>query len=302
MRAIKDIRSLRSLPKQLMVPSYKAVALRNNGMNKTGYCQLCGGKVEDFEATPHVYCVQYETTLSDGSIIRLLKNGDEASEMTRKRGGLYVWVTWLSRLMPGETCCQWAPWFKTHHTDYEKVPSDFQSAIWAAEHTKMVDELGKEHLALGKKVFREGQNSFTLRRSSGLLVAGKPDLVTIDSAGQHTVYDAKTGNQNNSHTIQVMLYMMLLPHARPSYKGKEFAGCVAYKDGQRFDIPAAAIDDDFKKQATYFLDILESPTPPMATPSFAECRFCDIAESDCSTRCQTNIPQTIDGAEPNIPF
>ena len=53
MRAIKDIRSLRSLPKQLMVPSYKAVALRNNGMNKTGYCQLCGGKVEDFEATPH---------------------------------------------------------------------------------------------------------------------------------------------------------------------------------------------------------------------------------------------------------
>lgn len=268
------------------------------------YCQLCGDKVEEWGMYSHVYCVQRETIGNGYSIIYPPENNEDIEEidMTRKRDGLYVWVTWLSRLMAGETCCQWAPWFKTHHTDYEKVPSDFQLALWVAQHTEMVDRLTKEHLTLGNKVSREAQNYFTVKRGSGLLVAGRSDLIAINSAGQHTVYDAKTGSPRNSDTIQVMLYMMLLPYSQPIYKGKDFEGCIVYKDGKRCDIPAAAVDDDFKKRVSYFLDILESPTPPTPTPSFAECKFCDIGDSDCSNRCQTNVPKTVNGAEPDIPF
>ena len=36
--------------------------------------------------------------------------------MTRPRGGNYLWVTWLSRLMAGEVSCTWAAWFR-----YEQI-------------------------------------------------------------------------------------------------------------------------------------------------------------------------------------
>ena len=278
--------------------------MNSSEIRQTGCCQLCGDKVENIEVGPHTYCTQYEIMWKDYSIIGLLESdGDgEAEDVTRKRDGLYVWVTWLSRLLVGETCCQWSAWFKTHHTDYQKAPSDFQLAIWTAQHTEMVDKIAKEHLASGKKVFREEQNWFKVRRGSGLLIAGKPDLITIDGVGQHIVLDAKTGSPRNSDTIQVMLYMMLLPYSQPIFKGKEFEGCVVYRDGKRYDIPAAAIDDDFKKRVSYFLNILESTVAPVPTPSFAECKFCDIGDNDCSNRCQTNVPKTVDEAEPNIPF
>jgi hypothetical protein len=267
---------------------------------KTRCCELCGSEVE-VGAVTHTHCTQYETMLSDYSIMPM-SNPEEISDMTRKRDGVYVWVTWLSKLIAGETHCQWASWFKAHHTDYDTVSSDFQIAVWAAQHNEMVDRCAKEHLALGDKVLREDQNLFRVKRGSGLLLSGKPDLVTVSSVGQHAVYDAKTGRPSNSHTIPVMLYMLLLPYAQPAYKGKEFDGCIIYRDGQHRDIPVTVINDDFKNQVKYFLDIAGSPSPPAPTPSFAECKFCDIGNSDCSHRCQTNIPSIVEGAEPNIPF
>ena len=88
--------------------------------------------------------------------------------MTRERSGVYIWVTWLSKLMAGEANCQWAAWFKAHHTDYGQVPGDFQLAAWTAEHTQLLDEVSKERAALGESIFREDQNSFRAHR----LVAG----------------------------------------------------------------------------------------------------------------------------------
>ena len=50
--------------------------------------------------------------------------------MTIPRNGSYVWITWLSKLMAGDTQCQWGAWFKAHHTEYKKAPSDFPRALW----------------------------------------------------------------------------------------------------------------------------------------------------------------------------
>ena len=94
--------------------------------------------------------------------------------MTRVRNGVYVWVTWLSKLMAGETTCQWSSWFKAHHTEYSRAPGDFQLAAWTAEHTRILDEVSKEQEKQGETVYKEGQNKFLAKRPSGLAVAGTP--------------------------------------------------------------------------------------------------------------------------------
>lgn len=204
--------------------------------------------------------------------------------MTKPRTEPYVWVTWLSRLMAGDVRCQWAPWFKTHYTGYAQAPSDFQLAAWTVEHTQLLDELVKERAKLGEGIYREVQNAFRVRRPSGLVIAGKPDLIAIDQRGHCTVYDAKTGKPRQSDIIQVMLYIMFLPYASPLYEGKDLSGCLVYKDGSRSDIPHKSIDDAFQNNVTYFLDILESTSPPIRMPHSIECRFCDITNADCPDR------------------
>jgi len=220
--------------------------------------------------------------------------------MTRPRAGLYVWVTWLSRLMAGDVRCQWAPWFKTHYTGYVQAPSDFQLAVWTAEHTQLLDELARERSALGEGIYRENQNEFRGRRPSGMVISGRPDLIAADPDGHCTVYDVKTGKRRQSDIIQVMLYMMFLPYASPLYEGKELSGCVVYKDGSKSDIPHKTIDDAFRKNVTYFLDILESVDPPERTPHSTECRFCDITNADCPDRKESSEADLAQGEEPEI--
>lgn len=223
--------------------------------------------------------------------------------MARQRDHPYVWVTWLPQLMIGAKICQWGVWFRAHYTDYEKVPSNFQAVPWTVQHTQMVDELAKEREALEEVVTRENQNLFHVRRSqSGLTIGGKPDLISLDRTGRYTVYDAKTGSPNDAHKIQVMLYIMFLPYSQARFKDKEFAGSIVYSNGQRINIPAAPADASFVKQASYYLDILESSTPPRKSPSFRECKFCDIGEKDCPDQIQSNVPPYVEGAEPEIPF
>ena len=50
--------------------------------------------------------------------------------MMRIRESVYIWVTWLSRLLMGDASCEWATWYRSHHIGYEKAPSDFDMARW----------------------------------------------------------------------------------------------------------------------------------------------------------------------------
>lgn len=231
-----------------------------------------------------------------------LAQDKEVKAITVKRDEPFVWVTWLSKLMAGDVKCQWAPWFKTHYTGYKRAPSDFQLAAWTAEHTQLLDELSKKRSASNETIYTEDQNKFRVRRSSGLVISGKPDLIAIDSAARCTVYDVKTGNPRQSDIIQVMLYMMFLPFGSSLYKGKELSGCVVYKDGNSSDIPANTIDKAFEKNMTYFLDILELPDPPKRIPGSAECRYCDIANEDCQDRRGIGKIEIVPGQEPEIPM
>ena len=180
--------------------------------------------------------------------------------------------------------------FKTHY-DYTRRPSDFDLATWIADHTRFVDEIAKERLALGEKCFRESQNQLRVKRRSGLLVAGKPDLVTIDSKDHYKVYDMKTGNQRQSDVMQLMLYMALLP-MYTLCSGRSLDGYLVYKSGQRQAIPSRAIDTTFKNNIAYFLELLEQNDEPPKVPHPNECRFCDIADEDCTDRMELTETET----------
>ncbi|MFC1946089.1 PD-(D/E)XK nuclease family protein [Chloroflexota bacterium] len=217
--------------------------------------------------------------------------------MTTQRNGLYVHVSWLSKMMAGNYHCYWSPWFRARYTAYKKAPSDFQLALWIIEHTQLLTELIKERKGLIETTYVENQNNFKLITPSGLVISGKPDLITVDSDSRYKIYDAKTGQPRESDTIQVMLYMMCISSIPSKYNGKEISGCLVYKNHGRKDIPSTAIGEEFRNSVSYFLNIIQSDTIPEKNPALMECRFCDIGEDDCPERHNPSEAQSDD----NIP-
>lgn len=59
--------------------------------------------------------------------------------MATKRPKPYVWASWITKLLAGESQCAWAAWFRAHHR-YDKLPRDADLAAWTSGHTAMVGE------------------------------------------------------------------------------------------------------------------------------------------------------------------
>ena len=116
----------------------------------------------------------------------------------------YIWTTWLPRLLTGENSCEWAVWFKAHHQDWTRTPSEFNQAEWRLNHTALLSKRKANWKHGGFDVNIKGQNSFQLRGGAAML-AGKPDLIT-QRDGQAVIVDVKTGHESPSHTVQVMIY------------------------------------------------------------------------------------------------
>ena len=51
----------------------------------------------------------------------------------------YIWATWLPRLLTGENSCEWAVWFKAHHQNWTRTPSEFNQAQWMLNHTALLN-------------------------------------------------------------------------------------------------------------------------------------------------------------------
>ena len=201
--------------------------------------------------------------------------------MPRPRESPYVWATWLARLLAGEASCEWAAWFRAHHQDWAKPPSDFDSTQWMLEHTALVNQARESREKLGYIVCTEGQNSFRLRGKFATM-AGKPDLIAVK--GQDVVIvDAKTGKPSPSHAAQVMIYQYAVPKALDRYRGMEFRGHVIYPDAN-VQIPASGIDGKFVERLGALIRRLAAETPARKVPSATECRWCDITKADCPER------------------
>ena len=75
--------------------------------------------------------------------------------------GPYIWVTWLPRLLSGESSCEWAAWFKAQHegSSWARVPADFDQAGWLMDHTALLNEQREVWEKQGCSVLTEAQNS-----------------------------------------------------------------------------------------------------------------------------------------------
>ena len=206
--------------------------------------------------------------------------------MTVTRDKPYVSVTWIPKFLVGDRSCIWSCWFKAQHQDYERMPSDFDSAKWNAEHTDLVNRLIEELEELGCELFIERQNSFRVESaSSGMVVSGKPDVIARFPDGRTVIYDVKTGHKSPAHILQVQLYMYLLPRSDLTrWRDKRFEGAVVYANGHQVDVPADSIDDAFVARLAAFMQKMTSDMPPRRVPSGQECRWCEIAYGDCPDR------------------
>ena len=208
--------------------------------------------------------------------------------MAYARSNPYLHATWIPRYLTGDKSCLWACWFKANYQGFDRMPSDFDVARWTMEHTDALNRLIADLEEQGCELFIEHQNGFRVQSPrTGAVIGGRADLIARFPDGRTVVYDAKTGQQSPAHIIQVRLYMYLLPRSdltRWRDMDKEFEGAVVYANGHQVDVPADSIDDAFVARLAAFMQKMTSDMPPRRVPSGQECRWCEIAFSDCPDR------------------
>ena len=79
--------------------------------------------------------------------------------------GPYVWVTWLPRLLSGESSCEWASWFKSQHEgwSWSSMPSDFDQVDWLTNYTALLNRQRQRREEQDYTILTEGQHSFNFR-------------------------------------------------------------------------------------------------------------------------------------------
>ena len=120
-----------------------------------------------------------------------------------RNGGPYFWVTWLAKVLAGDSNCEWDAWFKARYDSksWQKATiSDL--SYWAIQHTALVDRTRKLYDARGFGTFVEDQNSFRMRGRIATL-AGKPDLIAVNGSSA-VISDAKTGQPKPSHQVHIL--------------------------------------------------------------------------------------------------
>ena len=200
----------------------------------------------------------------------------------QKRNNIYIWVTWLTKLIAGEQQCEYAAWFKAHF-QYDKKPSDFSLTKWSIKHNQLLHKRKRELEKEGYIVKIEDQNNFKIEFLKGITVSGKPDIVALGNLGRALVDDCKTGRAANNHQVQVMLYMMFLPQCFEEYEHVQFDGQVIYEDSE---VPVfwTDIDSNLKRLVWETIKRIGSNKPCRKVPSYHECSWCDISKEYCPER------------------
>ena len=82
--------------------------------------------------------------------------------LTTSRPEPYVWVSWITKLLAGESSCVWSAWLRAHYQT-AKAPNGFDMGSWQMDHSAMLRKTAAKHEKEGCEVFTEGQNLFVLK-------------------------------------------------------------------------------------------------------------------------------------------
>ena len=194
--------------------------------------------------------------------------------MTSRRTNVYVWVTWLSRLLVGDASCEWTSWFKAHHGGHPRAGRDFSLSTWNMHHTRLLNYVREKFEADGHTVTTERAYWFRLQGGSGALVSGQADLIAVAPDGQVTVYDVKTGAQRDSDVAQVMICMYALPLVADS-PGQESRSTGAWCTGtaRRSTFPPTRSALTSEADSNDLIKRMVFDDPERSMPSPAECNW-----------------------------
>jgi len=203
-----------------------------------------------------------------------------------RKDGPYIWTTWLSKLLVGDNSCEWASWFKTQFDGKSWTRADQVSnlARWQIGHTDMLNRKAGELRKQGYEVTREAQNQFTVAAEKiKVAVAGKCDLIARQG-DLVWIIDVKTGRPRASDQAQVMIYMYLLPLARPELQKLKVKGLLVYGDHEAVVEPEE-VDRQFVQALQGLIRRLANTREPaVKVPAWSECQFCDISKIHCPER------------------
>ena len=199
----------------------------------------------------------------------------------QKRFKPYATVTWLSEILANEKECEYSLWQRTHH-QFESKPSTYDPS----EHDEMVIKRAEKLQNEGFTVSVENQNSFKYKSPNfDICVAGRPDIIPIKNDWA-VVEDIKAGKPRNSHIMQVLLYMAILPFAPETqhlFNGHIPHGRLVYRD-QILELPKWYVDQKFRQRLWQLMAMLCNSQPPNPKPSQWECRYCKIPFANCPAK------------------
>ena len=206
-----------------------------------------------------------------------MKKPEQQTLADEPRGRSYVYPTWVTKLLAGESRCWYSAWYKCHFK-YLKKADDQDREDFFAEYNEAHNKIEERRAAAlredGWTVKVEADGEFKIRGEAGDL-SGKPDIVAMKGETA-LVVEAKSGKPRQSDHWQVLLYMVFLPLSW--MKGfREVRGEVEYRDGIVDVRPITEAERTKIKEA---LRRVTGPHAPVAQPSRSECKFCDVA------RCQ----------------
>ncbi len=211
--------------------------------------------------------------------------------MSNPRDEVYIWPTWLSKLLVGDNSCEWAAWFKAHYQFTKLADRDWTA--YRIRHTALLNQKRLELEHSGYTVLTERQAEFKLKGRTGIL-HGRPDLIAV-SPDDAVICELKTGEPYPSHKAQLMIYLYGLPLAirqargqlhpgLANLKGRTIDGVLVYENADPVRVPSTAIEGEFKGKLTQLLRRISDSAPATRVPSSGECALCPIPLTECPER------------------
>ena len=190
-----------------------------------------------------------------------------------KRPNSYVWVTWLAPYLSGESQCKFSLWIQGN---FRVPPTGDLPSDWLVKHQSLLNEVARALREDDYEVESENANKLSADTSSGVVLAGKPDIVARNGRG--LVVDVKTGKPRGKDRAQVNLYQALIPAKKLHGIQTVPWGRLVYHSGEEKLIPPDEVDEAFKQSVRDLLRVVARETAPDAMPSLGECRFCKCRE------------------------